>query len=334
MKTDLIARYIYAVTRHLPVKIREDVEKELDSLIADMLAERCGDIEPAEEDIKAVLTELGTPEEMAVKYSGEENISLISGVNFIIYKQILMLVLPIVMIAVAFGLTLAYFLEIDTSLNPLESFGMAAGQIVPGIIGGLVYPFAIITFIFAVFERKKVSFGALDGKDMFDCLPQVPQGREKIKREEIVFGIIVSVFFAALFLGFPQIIGGWFGEAGWISLFIPSVIRSLWFFIVLWVVLGVVKESVKLVEGHFTRRVLIVTIICNIFVMISTAAVFLNGKIINPVFVEKITSLAADGEPVVAALFGNLNLLILGCVILSCIIEVIDTSVKAWKYSH
>ena len=26
-KNDLIARYIYAVTRHLPAKIRDDVEK-------------------------------------------------------------------------------------------------------------------------------------------------------------------------------------------------------------------------------------------------------------------------------------------------------------------
>ena len=336
MKTDLIARYIYAVTRHLPVKIREDVEKELDSLIADMLAERCGDRQPAEEDIKAVLTELGTPEEMALKYSGEERKALIGGENFLIYKQILMLVMPIVVLAVTFGTILAFCLETDMSQNPLVLFGLAVGEVVPGIIFGLVFSFAIITFIFAVFERVNVSFKKPGGVDMFDCLPDVPEGKEKIKRDDVVFGIIASVVFAAIFLGFPQILGGWFGsEAGWISLFVPSVIRSLWVFIVLWVILGVIKESVKLTAGHYTRKVAISTLVCNIFLLASAAAVFLNGKVINQEFVTRISDLAgADGEPVVAALFGNLNILILVCVAISCIVEVLDTTVKAWRYSR
>ena len=54
-KNNLIERYIYAVTRHLSPKIRDDVEKELDGLISDMLEERCGDILPTDKDIKIVL---------------------------------------------------------------------------------------------------------------------------------------------------------------------------------------------------------------------------------------------------------------------------------------
>jgi len=273
---------------------------------------------------------------MALKYSGEESKALISGENFLIYKQILMLVLPIVAIAVTFGTILAFCLETDMSQNPLVLFGLAAAEVVPGIVFGIIFTFAIITFIFAVFEHKKVSLKDPGKEDMFECLPDVPEGKEKIKREEVVFGIIASVVFAVLFLGFPQIIGGWFGsEVGWVSLFVPAVIRSLWIFIVLWVVLGVIKESVKLVAGNYTRKVAITTLVCNIFLIASTAAVFLNGKVINQEFVTRIMDVTgAEGEPVVAGLFGNLNLLILGCAILSCIVEVIDTTVKAWKYSR
>ena len=69
MKNDLIERYIYAVTKRLPKKIQEDVSQELRTLIDDMLMERCGDATPNEYDIKSVLTELGTPNELCEKYS-------------------------------------------------------------------------------------------------------------------------------------------------------------------------------------------------------------------------------------------------------------------------
>ncbi|MFP3155983.1 hypothetical protein LQZ18_16485 [Lachnospiraceae bacterium ZAX-1] len=46
------------------------MEKELHGLIADALEVRCGDFEPTDADMKAVLTELGTPEQLAAKYSG------------------------------------------------------------------------------------------------------------------------------------------------------------------------------------------------------------------------------------------------------------------------
>lgn len=43
---DLIERYVYAVTKRLPAKLRADVSRELYGLIDDMLAERCGELVP------------------------------------------------------------------------------------------------------------------------------------------------------------------------------------------------------------------------------------------------------------------------------------------------
>ena len=45
---ELKERYVYAVSRLLPHKMREDISAELDTLIEDMLEERCQD-RPAEE---------------------------------------------------------------------------------------------------------------------------------------------------------------------------------------------------------------------------------------------------------------------------------------------
>lgn len=77
MKNDLTERYIYAVTRRLPRKQREDVSMELRGLIDDMLDERCGDVVPTEKDIRVVLTELGTPQELYARYDEEADKCLI-----------------------------------------------------------------------------------------------------------------------------------------------------------------------------------------------------------------------------------------------------------------
>jgi len=312
--------------------MRPDVEKELDSLIADMLIEKCGDILPTDKDVKTVLTELGTPEEMAAKYSGDENQALISGINFIYYKQILKIVLPIVVICVTVGNIINLCINWDPAQNPLVAFGLSAGQVLAGIVGGLLVPFAIVTFIFAVFERYKVK---LDTGDMISNLPAVPKGAEKIRRYEAVAGIIFSVVVVVVLLGFPEVVGMWTRATGWVPIFVPDVLRSLWMFIVLWAVLEIVKESVKIVEGQYTRRLAVVTVICNIFIVVSALAVFLNDRIVNPEFVNTITCFIeeADGSAAAAFIFGNINLIVLGAVILGFVVDSIVVSVNAWKSS-
>lgn len=71
VKNDLIDRYIYAVTKHMKSAMKKDVAAELETIIQDMLEERCEDVTPTERDIKVILTELGTPDELASKYNGE-----------------------------------------------------------------------------------------------------------------------------------------------------------------------------------------------------------------------------------------------------------------------
>ena len=77
MKNDLIDRYIYAVTKRMNPKIREDVQNELYGLVDDMLAERCGEVTPTEKDIRVVLTELGSPQELYAKYDEDSKKCLI-----------------------------------------------------------------------------------------------------------------------------------------------------------------------------------------------------------------------------------------------------------------
>lgn len=66
---DQINRYVYQVSRFLFGKNKEDIEKEIRSLIDDMLETKCQGREPDKADIEAVFAELGKPSVLAAKYN-------------------------------------------------------------------------------------------------------------------------------------------------------------------------------------------------------------------------------------------------------------------------
>jgi hypothetical protein len=335
MKNDLIERYIYAVIRHLPPKARGDVEKELDSLIADMLEERCGEVVPAEKDIRVVLTELGTPEELAAQYCGGERQFLISGTYFLAYKHVLKIVLPIAALAVAFAGILGVSQEWDPQLNPYIFMGKVIGMAFGGAFQGAIQAFAIITIVFAVLERKKV---VINEGDMFAKLPPVPQKKAQIKPYEPILGMVLSIFAVVVLLGFPNIIAVRFDDVGWIYVFAAPVIRGLWIPIVLWAIIGIAKETVKLIEGQYTKRLAIVTLIANLFIMISAMVIFLNASIVDSDFIhqfsktffESITNVSSG--KILFGMFSNINLIFLGIIFFALILDCIIVAVKAWKY--
>ena len=317
MEHELIDRYIYAVTRQLPLKIRADVKLELEGLISDMLEERCGPILPTEKDIRVVLTELGTPTELAAKYSGDEQQSLISGSYFVVYKQVLRIVLPIAAIATALSLVLS------TVLDPPELMYMLAltilGQVIGGIIASVFQAFAIITFIFAVLERNQAK---LDRGDFFANLPQVPKRSEEIKPYEPIIGIIFSVIGAALFLGIPQILGIAINGSEWYAALNVDVLRSLWPAIVLWAVLGIFKESIKLIEGRYSLRLAIATIALDVLQLACAAFVLLFSDIVNPSFLQFVFGLMnSDGSGIVSLLIASFNVVVFGIVCFALVIE-------------
>ena len=115
MNNDLIERYIYAVTKRLPGKTREDVARELRTLIEDMLKERCGEVTPSDKDIRVVLTELGTPNELYEQYAGDGKRCLIGPPYYTTY----VFVMKIVLICVAFGMTLSAVLGFPLTITPV-----------------------------------------------------------------------------------------------------------------------------------------------------------------------------------------------------------------------
>lgn len=330
MQHELIARYIYAVTRNLPQKQRGDVEKELESLISDMLETRCGAIAPTEKDIRVVLTELGAPQELAAKYSGNENKALISGEYFLLYKRVLKIVLPIAAAGIALAGTLSTILDGDQARGALELALLLFAQNLASIIGGAIQAFAIITFVFAVLEHKKVKLS--DG-DFLDDLPLVPENNMRILPGECIAGMILCIVFVVVFLAFPQVMGGWTEGTGWIPAFDIQAMRSMWIPIVIWAVLGIGREALKLVEGRYTKRVAVVSAIADLVTGVCAAVVFLPGQIMNPAFAPAMHTMLGE-VPFIGQVLPRVNLLMFALVMFALVVDLGTTVFRAWKHGR
>jgi len=332
MTHELTERYIYAVTRRLPLKTRGDVERELDSLVSDMLEARCGAVTPEEKDIRIVLTELGPSEALAAKYSGDEGRALIGGEYFLLYKLVLKIVLPIAAAGIAFASILALLLDGGPETHAFVEIVTVILRPVAGAFGGVIQAFAVITFIFAMLERGKVSLGS---GDFLAALPPVPVKSERIKPWEPIAGMAWCVVAAVVFLGFPQVAAiGSFpadGGGGWVPLFNVPVIRSLWLPVALWAVLGIGKEIVRLADGRYTRRVAIVTVAADIGIGVSAAVMFLQGRIINLDFLQAVAGMF--DVPLITGIFTHFNLFFLGIVLFALALEMGTVCFKAWRHT-
>ncbi|MCK7487015.1 MAG: hypothetical protein MZU97_17045 [Bacillus subtilis] len=73
---DWIKRYVHDVARRLPESQRDEVKKELEANIGDMLPEQ-----PTEADIKAVLTTLGARAHSRVELPGKTTVFDFAGMD-------------------------------------------------------------------------------------------------------------------------------------------------------------------------------------------------------------------------------------------------------------
>ena len=338
MKSNLRERYIYAVTRHLPGKIQPDVEKELDGLISDMLDERCGGGEPSEQDIKDVLTELGSPEELALKYSGDERRALISGTYYLIYKRVLRLVLPIVAAVVAVLSILGLILGLESMEGSLRlnllfiyisSEANSILQVIANPISAVVQAFMVITVVFAVLDYKKVQ---LQESDMFLGLPDLPEAKMRIKPWESIFEIALCVVAVIVFLGFPQIMFASSPETGRVPVFDIAVLRSLWLPIVLWGIAGISEGIVQLIEGQYTVRLAKVSVAAGALAAVCVVIVFGRSDIMNPAFLDFLqVTFVGEGSRWIGQALAHVNLIVLAAMLIGIAIETVSTVVKAFQ---
>lgn len=322
MNNDLIERYIYAVTKRLSRKQREDVAQELRGLIDDMLTERCGNITPTEKDVRVVLTELGTPQELYAQYDEDGKKCLIGQPYYSTYK----FVLKVVLLSVAGGLTAVHL--IWQIIQPQEIIG-ALTQWLEYTCEGLVSTFAFVTMLFAYSYHKDVQFTPSFN---LEDLPPVPKKKLEISRLDAVIGIGFDVVFLAVFLAAPQMLGMYKGETGEIiPIFNPAAVRGSWLVIVLFSGLGIIREIVKLLEGEYNRKVLLVTLVTDVLSVGLAIWWLTDVNTFNSAFTENILAQIQGESAAVTELFEQFPQFFLAVMILALGLDLVNAIVKYIK---
>lgn len=314
MKNDLIERYIYAVTKRLPPKSREDVSQELRSLIDDMLMERCGELTPTDKDVRVILTELGTPNELYAKYDEDADKCLIGQPYYSTYK----FVMKIVLAAVVIGLTIAKL--ILAVLEP-QTIDVVIGTLASELVSSALQIFAIVTLLFAYFSRKGIN---LDAEFNLNDLPAVPKKSQEISVWESVAGIVFCGVFMVIMLMVPQVFTAVMtvdGVTTLVPIFDTAVLRSGWVLIVLFAATGIISEVVILMERQYNRKVMVTTLVADVISAVLSIIWLTNDSIINPDFKAQMGVLFAGESDFIFRIFENFNLFFLGVILFALILD-------------
>lgn len=320
MNNDLIERYLYAATKRLSRKQREDVAQELRGLIDDMLTERCGDLTPTEKDVRVVLTELGTPQELYAKYDEEGDRCLIGQPYYSTYK----LVLKIVLAAVAIGISVSSI--ILQMLEPQVWYGMAASWLTM-LYNGFLSAFAIVTLLFAFFYRKGIK---ISEPFNFDDLPPVPKKSQEISKWDSIAGIVFSVIFVVLFVFVPEIFCV-VHEDVIISLFDVETVGNTWYIVLAFAACGISREVVQLMERRYNKKVLITALATNAVSAVLSIWWLVGFELMNPTFLANMKDILSGENSIVIAVCANFDLFFLGVILFALALDSIDVTVKTLR---
>lgn len=322
MDHDLIERYIYAATKQLSRKQRDDVAQELRGLIDDMLTERCGEVTPTEKDIRVVLTELGTPQELSAQYDEDAKKCLIGQPYYSTYK----FVLKIVLLAAAGGITIAnVMLQL---FEPQEWFAAITGWL-SAVYNCLLASFAIVTLLFAFFYHKGIH---ITESFNFNDLPPVPKRSQEISKWECFVNIVICVIFVVVFLVVPQILG-FSAEINGLNspVFHVSALREPWYIIVILAGCGIISGSVQLLERRYNKRVLIVTAITNGISAILSVLWLTKFELFHPEFLANISTLVQGENAIIVNLFSNFQRFFLFIILFALIVDSANVAVKTLR---
>lgn len=146
----LIDNYIYTVTKNLPRKIKEDVEKELRSNIHDMLPDGYNEAE-----VEKVLYTLGNPFALAEKYQEGYSKRYLIGPD-LYGNYIKMLKDVFILVGCLILLSEVYTIFTDTTHSSVGDVLVSAlTKTLKSAIQAAGWLFISVTIVFAVIERNR-----------------------------------------------------------------------------------------------------------------------------------------------------------------------------------
>jgi hypothetical protein len=210
---NLLDRYVTAVGKNLPQKMRADIETEIRSTLEDMLEEHTEtNGQPIDDEmIKKVLTEYGDPEKVAASYLPERY--LIGPRLFPTFMLVLKIVLTVlaVLALVGLGIALATASTPQVFWNKLASSALGFGTGILQAFGNIVLIFAIIEWATRQNKEKEEQKSWNPDTLIYESIPG------EVKKGEQIVTIVFSTLFLLLFNFYPDMIGmAYITGQGWV----------------------------------------------------------------------------------------------------------------------
>ena len=165
---------------------------------------------------------------------------------------------------------------------------------------------------------------SLDNYSGLDALPPVPKKKQQISRGETIFGIGISVVFLIVFLVCPQIFCAITKDGELIPILSTEVVRNTWYIIVIFSALGIIREIVKLLDGKYTGRVVITTVITDLLSALCSFWWLLRKDIINPEFAGKIGELFEGDGAFITEIFSHFQYFFLGVILFALLLDIMN----------
>jgi hypothetical protein len=275
---------VYAVTKSLPEKQREDIERELRALIDDMV-EQDVDSKPNEAKIKAALLELGDPEVLADNYRGSKRYLI--GPKF--YDKYL-LVLKIVLSAVFIGVSVAMFF--GSFFDAQKNVKDIVTDYFDTIFSGLLQAFAWVTVGFVIAERNVVNLKEKDSRENnwdVSKLPAIPNKKASIPLSEPIVSIIFTTIFIALLFSAPQVFAAYLdNKTVVIPVFNLDVIYGYRALLVGIYIVSVLRDILKLYYRRWNLRLSVMLAVLTVISTILLLTLFTNSNVWNAGFASEL----------------------------------------------
>jgi len=243
---ELIDLYAAEVGRHLPEKMREDIEKEIRSMIEDMLEDESqAQGKPVDETLAVtVLKRLGSPEKMAASYLPPRY--LIGPELFPAFIHTLRVVLPIILVLAVVGLGFSLGFSVNSAVDIAKAIGLAVSELFTSIF----YATGIVIIVFGVIQwagpQAKMS-AAKAGREWDPLKLKAKPDPEVIKPAGMMVDVVLTLAALVLFNAFPQWVGiGMNVNGQWVftSILTPAFFQYLPWISVLWALTAALKIAV------------------------------------------------------------------------------------------
>lgn len=295
-KMNLIEVYIQEVTRRLPEKSRADIALELQSTIGDMLPDDYN-----EEDVKDVLSKLGSPAALAAGYR-DQPMHLIGPRYFDVYVSLLKMILPIAAAISLISIAAEFIFNFNRDETIINAILELMGYGIWRLIEVAVQVFFWLTIVFAVIERMD------KGKEQHPLSPSlkpwtpedlksityIPKKRA-ISKFEVFGSLMWTAIWATLYFYADRLMGVYMGGGEGLEFKIPAVNQDVllgyWPIVVVIIALEAGLALYKLIIGQWTKRMAIFNTILELFATIVFIFILLNPNLLQQEFVIYMTDL-------------------------------------------